>query len=164
MNRIAWVGVTITMLLAGVCAPAEVFATNAHRDAVAKNFMLKDCVLSCGLCHLDPRGSGPRNEWGERGKPGFNAVDNPTSMLLDDDFDGDEFSDREELLAGSHPFNRASTPETPEVLGICPEGQGPQYGCGARLARGTEDDGNMVAWLVIGFGAALGTSRKRRRR
>lgn len=153
--------VPTTLLLLGLLVPAEAFAQPDYPSMLQNNFMLEDCTPSCGLCHLDPQGSGDRNAWGS--SYGTAAALAPAAIPATQDSDGDGAHDVAELRATSDPGNAASTPQTAVALNFCLPAV-PQFGCGARVARGTEDDGSAIAWLVIGAGLALKVTRKRRRR
>jgi len=69
--------------------------------------------FGCGSCHIDPKGGGPRNAFGED----YNAIARPagdvyTAELGQTDSDGDSFSNDEEFDANppTEPWNADSHP------------------------------------------------------
>jgi hypothetical protein len=65
----------------------------------------------CATCHLDPKGGGKPNPFGEDyARFAIPAGEKVTDELKAADSDGDGFSNDQELKAGSNPGNPNSTP------------------------------------------------------
>ncbi len=65
----------------------------------------------CATCHLDPKGGGKRNPFGEDyERIAIPAGEKVTEELKAKDSDGDGFTNDQEFKAGSNPGNPNSTP------------------------------------------------------
>lgn len=160
MSFVARAVLPATLLLTSLVISGTALAQPDYPKMLQDNFDMKaDCVASCGLCHLDPTGGGDRNAWGNA--KGTLSARFPAMAKMEEDFDADGATDLAELQAGSDPGNAGSTPATAEAFSICP-GAGAAFGCGARLARGTEDDGSRIGWGVLGAALFLKLMRRRR--
>ena len=67
--------------------------------------------FGCSTCHLDPKGGGKRNLFGQDyERIGIPAGEKYTEKLGALDSDGDGFTNDEEFAAGTHPGNPNSKP------------------------------------------------------
>lgn len=67
--------------------------------------------FGCGTCHIDPRGGGKRNPFGQDyERMAIPAGEKYTKKLGALDSDGDGFTNDEEFAAGTHPGNPNSKP------------------------------------------------------
>ncbi len=67
--------------------------------------------FSCGTCHVNPGGGGPRNAFGkDYAKVGIKAGDKYTKDLGAMDSDKDGFSNDREFSAGTNPGDPGSKP------------------------------------------------------
>jgi hypothetical protein len=68
--------------------------------------------FGCGTCHINSRGGGPLNHFGEDYKDiGLKNRDKYTKSLGTMDSDGDGFSNDDEFVASTHPGDSKSRPK-----------------------------------------------------
>ncbi len=68
-------------------------------------------ALKCSVCHIDPRGGGPRNPFGrDYERMALPAGEKITEALSSTDSDGDGVTNMAELEAGSNPGDKTSRP------------------------------------------------------
>jgi hypothetical protein len=79
-----------------------------HRMGVIPD---KGSHFTCGTCHLNSAGGGPRNAFGtDYEKLALPAGDKYTEELGSKDSDGDGVTNDQEFKAGTHPGDPKSTP------------------------------------------------------
>ncbi|HWA71409.1 MAG TPA: hypothetical protein VG937_03725 [Polyangiaceae bacterium] len=140
--------VACVFLLAKVAA-----ARPEYPGLLQTNFAMK-CAPSCGLCHLDPNGGGPRNPWGNARGPlsTIPAAATAFTMLMPPDFDGDGVSDVDEL-------KQATNPGMPGAASVCP----PEYGISCKVASAPANALPRVAsFALLAAGIALVGRRRGR--
>lgn len=100
---IGYLGFALVFLVAATVVSARPFRLGVLPDKGAK--------FSCGTCHLNPGGGGPRNPFGEDyAKLGVKAGDKYTENLGIMDSDKDGVINDSEFDAGTHPGDPASKP------------------------------------------------------
>ncbi len=90
------------------------FSLRFSSVASAKPFRLGKvrATYGCATCHLDPKGGGERNPFGEDyERIAIPAGEKVTDELKALDSDGDGYTNDQEFKAGSNPGNPNSTPE-----------------------------------------------------
>lgn len=91
-----------------------VYFLQASDDAWARPFRLSKIPkseLGCGTCHINQRGGGARNSFGnDYATIGIKAGERYTDELASRDSDGDGHINAREFEAGTHPGDSASQP------------------------------------------------------
>ena len=103
-----------TLVLKGWAAAVVLLLSFSFSSVVsAKPFRLGKVRAKhgCATCHLDPKGGGKRNSFGDDyARIAIPAGEKVTDELKAVDSDGDGFTNDQELKAGSNPGNPNSTP------------------------------------------------------
>ena len=98
-----YLGLALVFLVAATAVSARPFRLGALPDKGAK--------FSCGTCHINPGGGGPRSPFGDDyARVGMKAGDKYTRELGALDSDKDGFSNDREFAAGTHPDDPTSKP------------------------------------------------------
>jgi len=114
MRRMAFSKKSVSYILA-VLIPAMLVLT-VISVVLARPFRLgrlpdKGKGFGCGTCHVNPRGGGKRNPFGEDyEKVAMKAGDKYTEKLGGLDSDGDGFTNDQEFAANTHPGDSESKP------------------------------------------------------
>lgn len=156
-SRLASAGAVASIVTLGTNA----FASSPYPEIVADELNM-GCVPSCTICHIDNTGGfgSARKDFGlaiQAVGLEANEEDELAGYLrmLEDaasDVDGDGTPDIEELRA-------ASDPNIPGDKSVC--GQGPRYGCGARIAEHPTDAGGAASASMLAAILLLASRRRK---